>query len=185
MDFRLTDEQRMVAETARGFADRELAPRAAERDRTSRFPEAELAALARLGLLGVNVPEALGGAEAGAVAYSLAMQEVAGADASVSVAMAVTNMVAEVVVRFGTDEQKQRHVPRLTSGEYIAGAFALSEPQAGSDPSAMTTTATRTANGYRLDGAKQWITSGDRAGLIVVWAKTDPKAGARGISAFL
>ncbi|HZS38285.1 MAG TPA: acyl-CoA dehydrogenase family protein [Polyangia bacterium] len=132
------------------------------------------------------MPEALGGAEAGVVAYSLAMQEIARADASVSVAMAVTNMVGEVIVRFGTDEQKRAFVPRLTSGEAVAGAFGLSEPQAGSDPSAMTTTATRTAGGFRLDGAKQWITSGDRAGVIIVWAKTDPKApGSKGISAFI
>src|SRR5262249_55046973 len=132
-----------------------------------------------------NVPEALGGAQAGCVAYSLAMQEIACADASVAVAMAVTNMVAEVVVAFGTEAQKREHVPRLVGGEYLCGAFALSEPQAGSDPAAMTTTARRTDRGWVLRGQKQWITSGDRAGLMVVWAKTDPRAGARGVSAFL
>ncbi len=188
MDFTLTDEQKLVAQTARDFATRVLAPKAAARDRSGEFPEAELHALGDLGLLGVNVPEALGGAEAGVIAYSLAMQEIARVDASVSVAMAVTNMVGEVVTRFGSDEQKRTHVPRLTSGEYVAGAFALSEPQAGSDPAAMLTTARRDperSDGYVIDGAKQWITSGDRAGLIVVWAKTDPKAGGKGISAFL
>jgi alkylation response protein AidB-like acyl-CoA dehydrogenase len=113
------------------------------------------------------------------------MQEIARADASVAVAMAVTNMVGEVIVRFGTDEQQRQFVPRLTSGEAVAGAFGLSEPQAGSDPGAMTTVATRTATGWRLDGAKQWITSGDRAGVFVIWAKTDPKAGNKGISAFI
>src|SRR5262245_34169451 len=97
IDFDPTDEQRLIARTAREYAERALAPAAAERDRTGRFPEAELGELGRLGLLGVNVPEALGGSEAGAVAYALAMMEVARADASVAVAMAVTNMVAEVV----------------------------------------------------------------------------------------
>src|SRR5690606_9614090 len=134
---------------------------------------------------GVAVPEELGGAEAGAVAYSLAMQELARVDASVSVTVSVTNMVAELIARVGTDAQRRAHVPRITSGGYLCASFALSEPQAGSDPSAMTTTAQRTAGGYRLSGTKQWITSGDRAGLLVVWAVTEPGAGNRGISAFL
>src|SRR5262249_22442032 len=133
----------------------------------------ELRALASLGLLGINVPEELGGAQAGVVAYSVAMQEIARADASVSVAMSVTNMVAEAVTRLRSDAQKREHVRKLHSGHYVAGAVALSEPGAGSDPGAMTTTAVRTARGYRLDGTKQWITSGDRAGLIVVWARSD------------
>ncbi len=185
MDFRLTDDQQMVRDTAREFAARELEPKAAARDRSGEFPVRELKALAQLGLLGVNIPEAYGGAAAGVVAYSLAMTEIARADASVSVAMAVTNMVGEVIVKFGTEEQKRAFVPRLTSGEAVAGAFALSEPQAGSDPAAMSTTARRTAGGWRLDGAKQWITSGDRAGVFIVWAKTDPQAGAKGISTFI
>ena len=185
MNFDLTDEQRLVAETAREFAARELSPKAAARDRSGEYPTAELGGLAALGLLGVNVAEEYGGAAAGVVAYSLAMQEIAAADASVAVAMAVTNMVAEVIVRFGTEAQRREHVTALTSGAHVAGAFALSEPAAGSDAAALATTATRTAHGYRLDGAKQWITSGDRAGVIVVWAKTEPRAGARGISAFL
>ncbi|MCU1279000.1 MAG: acyl-CoA dehydrogenase domain protein, partial [bacterium] len=185
LDFELSDEQRLVRDTARDFAERELAPKAAARDRSGAFPVEELRALAKLGLLGVNLPEALGGAQAGVVAYSLAMTEVARADASVSVAMAVTNMVGEVIVKFGTDEQQRAWVPKLTSGEALVGAFGLSEPQAGSDPAAMSTTAKRSAGGWRLDGAKQWITSGDRAGVFVVWAKTDPTAGAKGISAFV
>jgi alkylation response protein AidB-like acyl-CoA dehydrogenase len=175
IEFGLTDEQKEVQRVARDFAERVLVPRAAERDRTGEFPARELKQLADLGLLGVNVPSQYGGAEAGVVAYSLAMTEIARADASVSVAMAVTNMVAEVICRFGTDEQKRTFVPRLTSGEAVAGAFALSEPQAGSDPAAMTTTAARTSQGWRLDGSKQWITSGDRAGVVIVWAKTDTK----------
>ena len=185
LDLELSDEQRLVRDTAREFAERELAPKAAARDRSGAFPVEELRALAKLGLLGVNLPESLGGAMAGVVAYSLAMTEVARADASVSVAMAVTNMVGEVIVKFGTDAQQRAWVPKLTSGEALVGAFGLSEPQAGSDPAAMSTTAKRSASGWRLDGAKQWITSGDRAGVFVVWAKTDPTAGAKGISAFI
>jgi alkylation response protein AidB-like acyl-CoA dehydrogenase len=185
MELALSDDQLLVQKTAREFARDVLVPRAAERDRTGQFPVDELRQLARLGLLGVNIPEPLGGAQAGVVAYSLAMQEIAAGDASVSVAMAVTNMVGEVIVKFGTDEQQREHVPHLTGGEAVAGAFGLSEPQAGSDPAAMATTATRTAKGWRLDGAKQWITSGDRAGVFIVWAKTDPQAGSKGISAFI
>ncbi|MDB4964662.1 MAG: acyl-CoA dehydrogenase domain protein [Myxococcales bacterium] len=185
IDFELTDEQRLVRDTARDFATRELLPKAAARDRSGAFPVEELRALAKLGLLGVNIPEPLGGAAAGVIAYSLAMTEVARADASVSVAMAVTNMVGEVIVRFGTEAQKEALVPLLTSGDALVGAFGLSEPQAGSDPGAMSTTAKRTANGWRLDGNKQWITSGDRAGVFVIWAKTDPAAGTKGISAFV
>src|ERR1700744_6571639 len=152
IDFELSEEQALVRDTARGFAERELAPRAAARDHSGEFPVAELRALAELGLLGVNIPEALGGAQAGVVAYSLAMQEIAAADASVAVAMAVTNMVGEVIVRFGTEAQQKELVPLLTSGAAVAGAFGLSEPQAGSDPGAMATTARRTASGWRLDG---------------------------------
>lgn len=185
MDFELTCEQLLVQKSARDFATGVLEPRAAERDRIEAFPAEELAELARLGLLGVNVPAAHGGSEAGAVAYALAMMEVARADASVAVAMAVTNMAAELIVAWGSEEQRRRHVPRLVGGPYLVGAFALSEPGAGSDPGSMQATATRTARGYRLKGTKQWITSGTHAGLFVVWAKTDPKAGTRGVSAFL
>jgi alkylation response protein AidB-like acyl-CoA dehydrogenase len=184
MNLTLTEEQRLVRDTAREFAARELAPRAAARDRSGAFPVEELRGLARLGLLGVNLPSALGGAEAGVVAYSLAMQEIARADAAVSVAMSVTNMVGEIINRFGSDEQGRALVPLLTSGEALCGAFALSEPQAGSDPAAMTTRAVRDGSGWRLDGAKQWITSGDRAGVVIVWART-PEIGPRAISTFV
>jgi alkylation response protein AidB-like acyl-CoA dehydrogenase len=171
--FDLGDEQREIQRVARELAERVLLPRAAARDRTGEFPTAEIEQLGELGLLGINVPSQYGGAEAGVVAYSLAMTEIGRGDASVAVAMSVTNMVAEILCRFGSDQQKQRFVPILTGGK--PGAFALSEPQAGSDPSSMTTTATRTASGWRLDGAKQWITTGDRAAVVIVWAKTDAK----------
>ncbi len=185
MKFEPDAQQALVVERARDFAARVLTPRAARRDRDETFPVEELGELARLGLLGVNVPRTLGGAEAGAVAYALAMMEIARADASVAVAMAVTNMAAELICAWGNEAQKEKHVAKLVGGPYMCGSFALSEPQAGSDPAAMTTRAVRTEHGYRLTGTKQWITSGSHAGLFVVWAKTDASAGARGISAFL
>ncbi|MBE7451819.1 MAG: acyl-CoA dehydrogenase family protein [Kofleriaceae bacterium] len=185
MELGLSEEQRAVQKTARDYAERRLAPAARARDESKAFPVAELRELAELGLLAVAVPEALGGAGAGAVAYSLAMQELARGDASVAVAVSVTNMVAELVARIGDDAQRRRHVPRLASGEAVCGAFALSEPQAGSDPAALATRAERTAGGWRLSGTKQWITSGDHAGVVVVWAMTEPGAGHKGITAFL
>jgi alkylation response protein AidB-like acyl-CoA dehydrogenase len=185
MDFDLTEEQRLIERTARDFADRVLAPRAAARDVSGEFPVHELRQLGRLGLLGIAVPEALGGAAAGAVAYSLAMQELARADASVAVATSVTNMVAELIASQGSPVMAAAWVPRLVSGELVCGAFALSEPDAGSDPAAMRTVATRRSGGWLLSGAKQWITSGDHAGCMVVWAVTDPDAGHRGITAFV
>jgi alkylation response protein AidB-like acyl-CoA dehydrogenase len=178
VNFELTEEQRLIQATARDFATRVLRPRARARDEDEIFPADELADLARLGLLGVNVPADYGGAEAGAVAYALAMMEIARADASVAVAMSVTNMAAELICAWGSEEQKRRHVPRLVGGAYLCGSFALSEPQAGSDAGALRATARRTASGWRLDGAKQWITSGDRAGLTVVWARSEEGVGA-------
>ncbi len=172
MDFAFTEEQELVRRTAAGVAERLLAPRAAARDESGAFPAEELRELASLGLLGVAVPEALGGAGAGVIAYSLAMQELAKADASVAVAVSVTNMVAELISKVGSEEQKRKHVPALVSGRAVCGAFALSEPQAGSDPGAMATTAVRAGDRWRLNGTKAWITSGDRAGVMVVWAKT-------------
>lgn len=186
MDFELTESQKLIQSTAREFAQRRIAPQAAEIDRDERFPAELLKGLAELGLMGVNVPESLGGAEAGTVAYALAMTEVARACASTAVAMGVTNMVGEAITRFGSEEQKQKYVPKLTSGEYVTGAFALSEPGAGSDPGGMRTTARREGNEWVIDGAKQWITSGSYAGVFVVWARTaPPEAGTRGISCFL
>jgi alkylation response protein AidB-like acyl-CoA dehydrogenase len=184
MDFTPSDTQRMVQRAAREFVARELAPRAAELDRSGEFPARELRGLAELGLMGVNVPEIYGGAAAGVVAYSLAMQEVARACASTAVTMSVTNMVAEVITHFGDEAQRRQHVPRLCSGEYQAGSFALSESAAGSDPGAMQTRAARDGAHYVLTGEKQWITSGDHAGVIIVWARTGA-AGTAGISCFL
>jgi alkylation response protein AidB-like acyl-CoA dehydrogenase len=184
VDLDLTETQELIVRTARDYVERAIRPVAAALDREERFPFEILKELAGLGMMGVNLPEALGGAEAGAVAYSLAMMEVARGCASTAVTMAVTNMVGEVITRFGTEEQKSRYVPRLTSGEYAAGAFALSEPEAGSDPGSMRTVATRTDEGWVLRGQKQWITSGSHAGVMVVWARTGGP-GTKGISCFL
>ena len=184
MNLDLTETQELIVRTARDYAERVIRPAAAELDRHERFPFEILKGLAELGLMGVNVPSDLGGAEAGVVAYSLAMMEISRACASTAVTMAVNNMVAEVITAFGTEAQRSHHVPRLTSGEYIAGAFALSEPEAGSDPGSMRTTAERTADGWVLRGQKQWITSGSHAGVYVVWARTGGP-GTKGISAFL
>jgi alkylation response protein AidB-like acyl-CoA dehydrogenase len=186
MRFELTEEQELIQRTARDFAERVLAPRAAERDLSGEFPERELGELARLGMLGIAVPEELGGAGAGAVGYALALLELAAADPSVAVAVSVSNMVAELVARAGSEAQRREHLPRLLGGDYLCGAFALSEPQSGSDPARLSTRASRGAGGgWVLRGSKQWITSGDRAGLMVVWATVDPAAGHRGITAFL
>src|SRR6185436_14940212 len=139
MDLTLDETQAMVQRTARDYATRVIMPEAAAIDENERFPREILKGLAELGLMAVNVPEELGGAGAGVVAYALAMQEVAHACASTAVTMAVTNMVGEVIARFGDDAQRARHNPRLARGEWVAGAFALSEPEAGSDPGAMRT----------------------------------------------
>ena len=184
MDLEPTDVQAAVAAAARSFAEKRVAPAARDNDRAARFPEEILREMAPLGLLAVNVPAAYGGAEAGVVAYALAVMEIAAADCSVAVTMAVTNMVGETIARFGTEDQKARCLPRLASAEWLAGAFALSEPQSGSDAGAMTTRAERREDRWVLNGAKQWITSGDRAGVMVVWARTG-RTGSKGISAFL
>jgi alkylation response protein AidB-like acyl-CoA dehydrogenase len=184
MDLELTETQTLVQKSARDFAQRVIAPQAHDIDEHERFPKEILKGLADLGLMAVNVPEELGGAGAGVVSYALAMQEVSRACASTAVTMAVTNMVGEVIARFGTDAQKERHCPRLASGEWVAGSFALSESEAGSDPGAMRTTARRDGDTWIIDGSKQWITSGAHAGVMVVWARTGGP-GTKGISCFL
>ena len=185
MQFELTEEQAAIRDMAREYADRVLIPRATKRDETCEFPLAELKELGGMGLLAINVPEAYGGSEAGVIAYSLAMQELARGDASVAVAVSVTNMIGELIALHGTPAQAQTWCPGLASGELISGAFALSEPEAGSDPASIRTMAVKTANGWSITGTKQWITTGDQAGVMIVWAVTDPAAGHKGISAFI
>jgi alkylation response protein AidB-like acyl-CoA dehydrogenase len=185
MEFRPSEEQLLVQRTARDFAERVLIPKAADRDQSGEFPELEMQELGKLGLLAISVPEELGGAGMGPVAYSLALQEIARGDASVAVAMSVTNMVGELIANNGTQGQREQWNPKLASGQLISGSFALSEPEAGSDPAALRTTATKTATGWVLNGTKQWITTGDHAGVIIVWAVTEPGGGHKGISAFI
>lgn len=184
MDLEPNETQRLIRDTARTFAQQKVAPRARQTDREEKFPADLYAQMAELGLLGINVPAAYGGAEAGVISYSLAMMEISAACASTSVGMAVTNMCAELICQFGTEAQKQKHVAALTSGKAVAGAFALSEPHAGSDAGALKTTATRTGKGWVLNGAKQWITSGQYAGVLVVWARTSNE-GNKGLSCFI
>jgi hypothetical protein len=184
VDFSLSETQALVRDTARTFAREVVAPRARQTDREERFPAEVYKQMGELGLLGVNVPEDLGGAGAGVVAYSLAMMEISAACASTSVGMAVTNMCAELITAFGTQAQKDKYVRRLVSGEAVAGAFALSEAHSGSDPGSGRTTAVRHGSGWVLEGSKQWITSGAHAGVIVVWARTS-NTGNKGLSCFL
>jgi alkylation response protein AidB-like acyl-CoA dehydrogenase len=184
VELELTETQKLIRDTARTFARDVVAPRARDTDRHERFPADVYAQMGELGLLGVNVPPEYGGAGAGVVSYSLAMMEISAACASTSVGMAVTNMCAELICQFGTEAQKQQHVTALVSGKAVAGAFALSEPHAGSDPGAGKTTAVKQGAGWVLNGTKQWITSGQYAGVIVVWARTS-NDGNKGLSCFI
>jgi alkylation response protein AidB-like acyl-CoA dehydrogenase len=186
VDFALSETQAFIRETARDFAIREVAPKAAEIDEAERFPSEVLRGLADLGLLAINVPLEAGGSGAGPIASALAIQEIARACASTAVMMSVTNMVGEAIFRFGTTAQKGHHCPRLANGNYCVGSFALSEPDAGSDPGGLRTAARRDGGDWVLDGTKQWITGGSHAGLFVVWARTAPqKTGTKGLSCFL
>jgi alkylation response protein AidB-like acyl-CoA dehydrogenase len=184
VNLELTETQTLIRDTARKVAREKLAPQARSADREERFSPGLFKELAELGLMGVNLPSRFGGAEAGVVAYALAVMELSAACASTSVAMAVTNMCGELINAFGTEAQKEKFLPRLTSGEAVVGAFALSEPHAGSDPGALRTTAVRQGEHWVLNGSKQWITSGAYAGVMVVWARTSG-TGNKGLSAFL
>jgi hypothetical protein len=180
-----TEDQRAIREVARKYAREVIAPAAAANARASRFPADLVRGLGALGLLAVNVPEADGGSAAGPVAYALAMEELAAADCATATIVGVTNMVGETIARWGTGAARARHLPPLATGEHLAGAFALSEPQGGSDAAAMTTRARRVPGGWAIEGEKAWITSGDVAGAIVVWARTEPGTGTTGITAFV
>lgn len=184
MNLELDESQKLIQSAARDFARNRVAPLAAQIDREAKIPRELLSELGQLGLLGVNIPESLGGTEAGVTAYSLAMIEIAKACASTAVTMSVTNMVGEVIATFGSEEQQKKYCPKICDGSLVAGAFALSETEAGSDPRAMRTTAKPDGDFFVLDGSKQWITSGEFAGVFVVWAQTEVD-GKKGISAFL
>lgn len=181
----LTDSQRMIRDTARQFAQRELAPTAAARDRDATFPREAFETMAGLGLLGMMIPEEYGGAGTDTVSYVLAAMEIAAADGAASTAFQVHNaLVCLPILRFGSDEQRCRFLRPLAAGRQL-GAFCLTEPGAGSDAAAIATTARRRGNRWVIDGSKQFITAGRTADIAVVFAATDPAAGARGISAFI
>jgi alkylation response protein AidB-like acyl-CoA dehydrogenase len=186
MDFGLTAEQREIQALAREFAHAEIEPHAAEWDREHRFPRELFARLGGLGLMGVCVPEEYGGAGADFLSYVLVLEELSRADAGVGVTVAVhTSAVTLPILGFGTDEQKSRFVPPLARGEGL-GAFALTEPESGSDAGSLRTAATAEEGGWRIRGSKQWITNGSHASTVLLFARTDPETtDSSGVSAFL
>ncbi len=181
----LTEEQEMIRDAVRTFARERLAPNAEAWDRESTFPREALQAMAELGLLGMVVPDQWGGAASDFVSYALALEEIAAGDGACSTIVSVQNSVVNgPILSFGTDEQKERYLKPLARGEHL-GCFCLTEPQVGSDAGAIRARATRDADGYVLNGVKQFITTGKHADTAIVFAVTNPDAGKRGISAFI
>ena len=185
LNFDLGDDIDLLREAVQDFAQAEIAPLAAEIDRSNEFPNELWPKLGEMGLLGITVPESYGGSALGYLAHIVAMEEVSRASASVGLSYgAHSNLCVNQINRNGSDAQKQRYLPKLVNGEHI-GALAMSEPGSGSDVVSMQMKAEKTSAGYLLNGTKMWITNGPDADLIVVYAKTEPAAGSRGISAFL
>jgi alkylation response protein AidB-like acyl-CoA dehydrogenase len=178
MNFELTEEQKIIQETAAKFASRELEPVAAQLDRTKdrSILKRNLKKLAELGFMGLNVSPEYGGTGAGAVAFSLSITELGRACSATAATTSVTNMVAEIIQAVGSEDQKQRYIPPICNGEYHAGSFGLTETCAGSDPSAMRTSAVLDGEYWVLDGNKIFISSGEYAGVFVIWAVTDKQA---------
>ncbi|MGZ6727541.1 MAG: acyl-CoA dehydrogenase family protein, partial [Gaiellaceae bacterium] len=186
MIFELSPDQREIQSLAREFARSEIEPNASEWDRAHGFPRELFGKLAELGFLGVCIPDEYGGAGADFLSYILVLEELSRADAGVGVTVAVhTSAVTLPILGFGTDEQRSRFVPPLARGEAI-GAFALTEPEAGSDAGSLRTAAVPDGEGWSITGTKQWITNGGFAGTVLLFARTDPDTpGARGVSAFV
>lgn len=185
LDFGLPSEINALREAVRDFADKEIAPLAAQLDRDDQFPMALWPKMGAMGLLGVTASPEYGGAGMGYLAHMVIMEEVSRASASVGLSYgAHSNLCVNQIMRNGTDAQRAQLLPKLISGEYI-GALAMSEPEAGSDVVSMKLRATVEGQGYRLNGTKMWITNGPDAQTLVVYAKTDPDKKARGITAFL
>lgn len=187
MDFQLTDEQQMIQAAAKDFAEQQIAPVAADFDASGEFPLANIQAMGELGLMGIEVPESYGGAGLDTIGYVLAMIEVSAADAAHGTIMSVNNsLFCNGILKYGTEEQKQKYVRAIASGEEI-GAYALSEPQSGSDASTMKSRAVLSEDGshYTINARKSWITSGPYARYLVLFASINPEAGAKGITAFL
>ena len=181
----LTDEQRQIRDTLRDFAREALAPHAASWDREHRFPREALRALGELGVLGIVVPEAFGGAGLDYVSLAVALEEIAAGDGATSTIVSVQNsVVCGPIFAFGSETQKSKYLPSLARGETL-GCFCLTEPQAGSDAAAIATRAERRGNHYVLNGVKQFITTGANADVAIVFALTDRGAGKKGISAFI
>lgn len=186
MDFSFTEDQLSIQSIARDFAQKRIAPVAAELDARGEFPLDNIREMGQLGLMGIEVPEEYGGAGMDSIAYALAVMEIAAADAATSTIMSVNNsLFCNGILKHGTEEQKQLYVRAIATGEAI-GAYALTEPQSGSDASAMHTRATKNADGnWVINGKKSWITSGPVARYIVLFAITTPGIGAKGVSAFI
>jgi len=184
VSFQLTQEQEMIRLMARDFAKKELEPFAGKWDREKIFPAAALKKLGELGLMGMMLPAEYGGAGVGAVGYSLALQEIAYACASTAVTMSVTNLASDPILKFGTDDQKRRYLPPLARGEML-GAFAITEPGAGSDPGGMKTRAEERGDQYLVNGSKVFITNGSHADVIILVTRTGLEKANRGLSAFL
>jgi alkylation response protein AidB-like acyl-CoA dehydrogenase len=188
MQISFNEEELMIQSTAKQFADAELKPNAELVEQASGKDTflANIKKLSELGFMGINIDSQYGGIEAGSVAFSLAVTELARGCASTAVTTSVTNMVAEVIQAVGNEQQKQHYLPKICSGEYYAGGFCLTESTAGSDPSAMKTKAVKEGDDYIINGSKIFITSGDYAGVFVIWAVTNPDAPrGKGISCFL
>ncbi|CAM3768497.1 acyl-CoA dehydrogenase [Alkalicoccus chagannorensis] len=185
MNFTFTEEQQMMQRMVRQFAQERAAPAVASMEEEDRFPEEVLRQMGELGLMGIPIPEAYGGAGMDVTSYISAIHELSKVSAALGVILSVhTSVGTYPILYFGTEEQKQRWVPKLASGEYL-GAFALSESGSGSDAAAMKTTAVRDGDDYILNGSKMWITNGGYADTYIVFAKTDQEKGSRGISAFV
>ena len=185
IDFELTDEQHLVRETAREFADREIIPRARENDRNERFDTELVEKLGEIGFLGAIVSEEYGGRGIDYRTYGLIVEEIGRGDSSARTVVSVqTSLVCTSIERWGTDEQKREWLPRLCTGEAL-GCFGLTEPNTGSDAANLSTRAARTDGGWRISGQKQWISLGNFAKVALIFAQTDPDQGHRGLAAFL
>jgi butyryl-CoA dehydrogenase len=185
MDFSLTDDQKLIRDTVRQFMEAEVRPKTREYDKQEHFPAEEIRRLGEMGCCGMLVPEEWGGAGMDTLAYVVMLEEVARVDASIAVTLSVTNSVVTVPLwKHGTEAQKKKYLRRAAQGE-ILGAFCLTEPQAGSDSASLQTRAEKRGDKYFLNGTKSWVSTGGDAGVLVAFAKTDPAAGARGVTAFL
>jgi alkylation response protein AidB-like acyl-CoA dehydrogenase len=185
MDFSVTDDQRLVRDNVHRFMESEVRPNVRQNDREEKFAGEEIRRLGELGCCGMLIPEEWGGAGLDTISYVLMLEEVARVDASIAVALSVTNsVVAWPLWRHGNDAQRPKYLPRLARGE-ILGAFCLTEPQAGSDAAGIETRAVRSGASYKLSGTKSWVSNGGESGVYLVFAKTDAAAGSRGVSAFL